>query len=436
MDVGAEIYVNNELKGVRSWTGDLVAGKYLIECRMKNHESTKVEKNITEYMGGQTITLQAPIPINGALVVNSNPPLAKIIVDGKDMGVTPKQFNAILIGEHTIRLEKQGCAPLQKVIVIEKGKALELNETLDTGRSKLVKTDRKGDKIYVDGDYVGTTPYETPLGFGSHTIRVVRNGVKVEKEVVIAENTVNGGEMVFEFGRLITISTDQEGDVVMVDGEKVGNSPVKIDLPHGSHLIHAERGEKKYADKHIVVMETGGETSHLLYLHGETASRFVENGVNFVTLDAAYNFNSLLSYGITVGSVKKFGWFVTALSNFSFNAMNYNRVTDDYGLVDGYYPNYNGVTRTTRFSFMGGMVVNAGGPLCFRVGAGYGARCVSNETYSGDVVKVSSDSFAGVDATAGLQLNLKGFTISLDAVTTNFQTAEFKLGLGYCWKRK
>lgn len=435
VDDDAEIWVNNEKKGTRTWTGDLEAGNYTIECRKANHRSSSEKKTITENMSGEVITLQLPTPINGMLVISSNPPMARIIIDGKAVGETPLRINAILIGEHTLRLEKEGCAPLVKTITIEENKTLTLNETLDTGRSIMVKTDRKGDKIYVDGDYVGETPRETPLGFGHHTVRVVRNGVKVEKEVDIMDSTRNGLDLVFEFGRLITISTDQTGDVVMVDGERVGTSPVSVDLPEGRHSIHAQR-DKKYADKDIEVLKEGGETSYKLVLHGETISDFVRNGVSFVTLNAAYGFDARKSIGFCVGSVKSFGWFVTAMSNFQFDAMDYNKVADANGLVDGYYPNYSGETSYTRLSIMGGLLVKISGPLCLRIGAGYGAQYVAWNTTDGNRVKMSSLSLSGVDVTAGLQLNLKGFTISADAVTTNFQTLEAKIGLGYCWKRK
>ena len=436
VDADAQIYVDNVEKGTRSWTGDLEAGTYVMECRMKNHRSTKVQKTITDNMSGQVIELEAPKPINGMLVVNSNPPMAKIIIDGVNKGETPKQFNAILIGEHTLRLEKQGCAPLAKTITIEEGKTLSLDEKLDTGRSVLVKTDRQGDKIYVDGEYAGETPRETPLGFGKHTIRVVRNGVKVERDANVTESSRNGQEMIFEFGRMITISTDQTGDVVMVDGAKMGVSPVNVDLPYGSHVIHAER-DKKFADKTIEVLKTGGEASHRLVLHGESVSHFVKDGVNFVTLDFAYSPSPQTSFGATFGSVKRVGWFVTAASNFSFGAMNFTDVANADGLVDGsYYYDYTGQSCSTRISAMAGLVVQLGGPVYMKLGAGYGSRVKSWYTSDGGVVKIADDSFTGVDATTGLLLNLKGFTMSFDAVTTNFKMVEAKVGLGFCWKKK
>lgn len=434
-DSATEIYVDGESKGIASWTGDMVAGEYLVECRKQNHRASSKRVMITDKMSGEVIMLDKPMPINGSLVVTSNPSGAKVFIDGKQVDNTPMQMAAILIGSHTLRLEKAGCSPLSKTFTIEEGKTLDLEEKLDTGRSVAVKTDRSGDKIYVDGTYVGETPRETPLGFGQHTIRVVRNGVRVEKEIEIKESTRNGIELSFEFGRMITIRTDRQGDIISVDGERVGTSPVSVDLPYGRHTIHAQR-DKKYADKDIDVMRTGGFTEHTLVLHGETVSHFVERGVNFVTLNGSYDFMNSPSFGFCVGSVKRLGWFVTAMSNLKFDAISYDKTADANGLVDGYYPSYSGETSYTRLSVMGGMLLKIGGPLCLRLGAGYGTQYVTWNTTDGNRVKISSLSATGVDATAGLQLNLKGFTISADAVTTNFQTLEAKIGLGYCWKRK
>ena len=435
MDAEAEIWVNNEKKGVRTWTGALGSGIYKIECKQENHETTVTTKEIVPKMQGQTLTLEAPRPIYGSLNVVSTPNFAKIYLDGNLVGETPKFIREVLIGSHNLRLEKEGCASLTKAITITKGETLEVQEKLDSGRSVTVKTDREGDQVYVDGDLVGRTPCETTLGFGRHTIRVMRNGVKVEKEVEILQSTANGQVLAFEFGRLVTICTDKEGDEVLVDGVKVGTSPVSIDLPYGKHTIHAQRG-KKYADKDIEVLKAGGLTEHFLVLHGETASHFVENGVNFATVNFAYSPAPQTSYGVCYGSVKKVGWFVTAMSNFAFDALKADLSCDAQGCVNGEYPDYDGTSCTSRLSLMGGLMVGTGSPVCFRIGAGYGSRVKSWNTTDGHLVKAEANSYSGIDATAGIQLNLKGFTVSADVVTTNFKTIEAKIGLGYCWKRK
>ena len=70
------------------------------------------------------------------------------------------------------------------------------------------------------------------------------------------------------------------------------------------------------------------------------------------------------------------------------------------------------------------------GPLCARLGVGYGAMLVSWETTEGVYYRNKSYSLEGVDVSGGLQLNLGHFVISAEAVSTNFKTIEGKLGLG------
>ena len=435
VDADAEIWVNNELKGVRTWTGSLGSGTYKIECKLENHETTVITKDITPQMAGQTIKLESPRPIYGSLDVVSTPNFAALYIDGKKIGETPRFIKDLLIGSHELRLTKEGCAPIQKSIVIKKGETLEVKETLATGKSVTVKTDRAGDKVYVDNTFVGETPITTSVGFGQHTIKVTRNNVPVEKTITITEHD-SDREVLFEFGRLITIKTDRDGDVVFVDGNRVGVSPVDIDLPLGKHVIRAERN-KKYDEMEINTQSFGSKREYMLTLHNETASHFVENGVNFATLDFAYSPAPQTSFGTTFGSVKRIGWFVTAASNFNFAAMKSTATAGSNGLVDGeYYYDYTGESCSTRLSAMAGIVVRVDGPVYLKIGAGYGSRVKSWYTTNGSLVKISDDSFSGIDATAGILFNLKGFSFSIDAVTTNFKTVEAKIGLGYCWKRK
>ena len=435
VDADAEIWVNNELKGVRTWTGSLGSGTYKIECKLDNHETTVVTKEITPKMAGQTIKLESPRPIYGSLDVVSTPNFATLYVDGKKIGETPRFIKDLLIGSHELRLAKEGCAPIQKTIVIKKGETLEVKETLATGKSVTVKTDRAGDKVYVDNTFVGETPITTSVGFGQHTIKVTRNNVPVEKTITITDHD-SDREVLFEFGRLITIKTDREGDAVFVDGNKVGVSPISIDLPFGNHIIRAER-RKKYDEIDIQVFANDVRNQYTLTLHNETISHFVENGVNFATIDFAYSPAPQASFGATFGSVKRIGWFVTAASNFNFAAMNSSATAGSDGLVDGeYYYDYTGESCSSRISAMAGMVVRVAGPVYLKFGPGYGSRVKSWYTTNGSLVKISDDSFTGVDATAGILFNLKGFSFSIDAVTTNFKTVEAKIGLGYCWKKK
>lgn len=157
----------------------------------------------------------------------------------------------------------------------------------------------------------------------------------------------------------------------------------------------------------------------------------------FFTVNGAYSDAPQTSFGFSVGQVKHFGWFVSFMTNGNFTGMGLSMKCDDLGfLEDGHLPMFTDVTSTDRLSVMAGGMMRLSGPLCAKVGVGYGARNLCWETVDGDWCLNKDHSAQGVDVSAGLQAHLGGFVISLEAVATNFKMAEGKLGIGYAFRRK
>ncbi len=189
-DSDADIYVDEEYKGKGRWTGRLSDGLHNFEARKANHRTTK--KSLDLVLGENvTVTLDNPQAINGSLDVNSSPMSAEIYIDGKHYGQTPNFINDVLIGTHELKLEKSGCATLTKTITIKENETLTINEKLQTGKEITIYTDQSGDKIYVDGNYVGTSPITSNLTYGSHNIKAERNGKEVSKTISVSQS---GGE--------------------------------------------------------------------------------------------------------------------------------------------------------------------------------------------------------------------------------------------------
>jgi formylglycine-generating enzyme required for sulfatase activity len=173
VDADAEIWVNGERKGVRSWTGDLASGTYKMECRLENHEPSMVKKEITNQMNGEVIQLESPRPILGSLVVESNPDMATLYIDGKPMGETPKLIKEILVGRHEIKLTKQGCADYTELVTITKGERKQVTATLSTGKEIQFTCNVPNATLEIDGQKMNSANGTYMLTYGQHSLRAM-----------------------------------------------------------------------------------------------------------------------------------------------------------------------------------------------------------------------------------------------------------------------
>ena len=171
VDAEAEIWVNNEKKGIRTWTGPLGRGVYKIECKQDSHETIMVSKEISPEMSGQTIDLPSPRPIFGSLNVESTPKVCKLFIDGHDMGNTPKSLNEILIGQHTLKLTKDGYADYTEKVTITKGQRTQVNATLSNGKEIQFTCNVPDAQLEIDGQRVGAATGTYQLTYGSHNLR-------------------------------------------------------------------------------------------------------------------------------------------------------------------------------------------------------------------------------------------------------------------------
>ena len=186
-DSQSDIYVDEEYKGKGRWTGRLSDGEHIVEARKANHRASS--KAVELVLGEtKTITLEAPKPIYGSLEINSSPMNANIYIDGKHYGETPNYINEIIIGSHELKLTKQGCSEIKKAITIKEGETLSVNEKLQTGKEISITTDKSGDKIYVDDNYLGISPIASSLSYGTHTIKAERNGKTVSKNINVVQS--------------------------------------------------------------------------------------------------------------------------------------------------------------------------------------------------------------------------------------------------------
>jgi len=143
VDNNAEIWVNGEMKGEGSWSGNLGAGSYEIEARKKAHRNTIITKEFSVTKEPQILKLQAPTPIYGETDINSSPSMADIYIDGDKIGQTPMLVSNLLIGEHKIRFSKEGYIDNYKDIVVNEGETTRLEVALEKSSPNVIPTQSK-----------------------------------------------------------------------------------------------------------------------------------------------------------------------------------------------------------------------------------------------------------------------------------------------------
>ena len=101
---GAEIFINGTSRGKGSWTGPLRAGPHNVECRLPSHVPSQ-RQIVVKPDVAETFVIEKPRPIEGSIYVKSNPSGARVLLDGKELGVTtPHMMEHVPIGSHRVTL--------------------------------------------------------------------------------------------------------------------------------------------------------------------------------------------------------------------------------------------------------------------------------------------------------------------------------------------
>ena len=380
-------------------------------------------------------------PVNGVVEITSSPIGANIMIDGENKGVTPMTIDDMLIGPHSVRLSKNGCTPVEQEFIVEENAVKKLHVELPKGCVVSVSTDESGDRIFVDGQYVGETPLSLDAAFGNHILRVERNGYFIEKACCFVPSRPKES-IVMTFGQQVKVESDGKRDKIYVDGEYKGRAPLNVYLSNGDHALEAFRGWK--IGKRQVVVEEGISLDPVhINKRVERPNSYLARGVFFVSGNMAWLPKDLPhrdpSYGISFGNIKGAGWFMSFITNGNFDFMGSYKSSDATGHIQHQFPNYSGEEAVTRFSVMAGGALDLGGTMFLRVGAGYGMRqYVWKTADSNEWVVIEPYSWKNAEVSLGLQCCIYNFVLNadflipVDVLTQGKKLYEIRAGVGFC----
>lgn len=192
---------------------------------------------------------------------------ATIAIDGTVVGTSPVSTPIRLAaGEHELTISKQGFAKVTRTVTIEAQKKASLEVRLEpvVASGKVTVTSSAGPMtVLIDGEEVGTTPFEGELTPGEHQIQGLLDGVKTAVTTVTIEDGA-AAEITLEpatEGRL-EVRVEGGSGTIYIDGEKVGAGSFEGALAAGTHTLRVEEeGYEPYeAEVEVVAGDLRAET--------------------------------------------------------------------------------------------------------------------------------------------------------------------------------
>lgn len=136
------------------------------------------------------------------------------------------------------------------------------------------------------------------------------------------------------------------------------------------------------------------------------------------------------SFGLMVGQVKNFGWYVKGVYNKTLSSdetFDVPSSADNYWLTGNIDKSYWNVT--------GGAMYRLWSPIHLYVGAGYSKRTIAWELFDGNYFEYSPDCYYGVVIEFGFMLKIKKVFVNMGMMlnndSNNFKDGVGNFGIGY-----
>jgi hypothetical protein len=255
----------------------------------------------------------------GELRVDSDPRGGRVYLDGKDVGQTPIVLSGLRPGEYTVRIVKQGYEQYYvrvEVTAEERKTVFAYLEATDGGL--VAKSEPKDAKVYLDGSYVGTTPFERQdLSPGSHRVRITKEGYRTwERDVTIkAGDTVQFVAPLKRAEGGLSAKSEPKGAKVYLDGKMVGSTPFEgQDLSPGAHTVRITKDGYQTWERDVTVKaeETVEFVARLKRAQGGLVAKSEPKGAEVYVNGKSVGKTPYEDKGLAVGShtvhIKKHGY--------------------------------------------------------------------------------------------------------------------------------
>jgi len=273
----AAVYVDGTYYGITPHTIDgLSTGSHSVRVTRSGYQDWG--STVTVSAGQQTSVTATLVPVNdhGTIAVTSNPSGASVYLDGSYQGLSPVTVSGVTKGAHIVELNKAGYYEWSGQVTVYAGQVTTVSRTLSQIPSPstgtiYVSSTPSGAYIYLDGSYMGVTPYSgnyviNNVASGTHTITLKLSGYN-DKSV---STTVQGGGTATVSVPLdpinppvssgtLDITSNPTGANVYINNEYKGIAPFQQSMAAGQYSVTFRL--TGYLDSTVTATVNAGGTS-------------------------------------------------------------------------------------------------------------------------------------------------------------------------------
>ncbi|MDP7036372.1 MAG: PEGA domain-containing protein [Candidatus Marinimicrobia bacterium] len=244
MPTDAVVMINGQVKGKTPYSiKQIKSGSYNIRVSKDLYHVYEENFIITdESINTRDIALT---PAFGTLNVKTMPTNAEVRLDGQSRGFSPLVLNELPSGNYHLNLSKNLYQTIDREILIEDGKSLDLDLNLEARSGTLTITGSPlGADIFANDEKIGNIPmknYRIAEGMIELTVRASNYHSQTEFiEVQRDQNFQHSFNLDRHTGKLVIISEPPDA-YVFLDNEEKGQTPRILDgIPIGQHTIEVK----------------------------------------------------------------------------------------------------------------------------------------------------------------------------------------------------
>ncbi len=256
---GALLQIDGVERGLTPFTQQRVdAGTYLIRLSRPYFQP---KDTTIEVIAGDSLHLTLKMtPRFGKLLVTSTPLGASVSVDGREVGVTPLDYDTLVSGYHLLTVNASHHLDRDDNFLISDGEQLAKHYDLVPNFATLnVLGSPEGAEVTIEGDEKVVTRLPLSgqkLNPGIYRVKVSHEGYRSFDDVALLDLNDND-TLVIDLERLtglLQVSSSPQGAKILLDGEEVGVTPTFLhDIPTGWHSLRLDKSGFDIVDDSVTV---------------------------------------------------------------------------------------------------------------------------------------------------------------------------------------